>query len=331
MAIFFWFCLCLVSCLSGMEGIAAQVNERHRVIVVNNPNQLFYLIEPHLSMPAGSVVAAFDIDKTVGVVSDPRLSAEYFDYNINIVRQLVPVTRWADPFATTMTDLCNLHSTAHMVPLDVANSIAQVVGLLQHRAIPVFGLTARSVPLKKGTIRQVGQDLGIFFSRLSVLSDGELPDDLIWQPVLPAQQVAPAAIFKGIGFCGMNSKGAMLRGMLSLLHLSPRVIIFADDDYSKIQSVFAAFPDKHVLAFYMQVPNQDSHELQQQLAAEGSEIVIAGQTYPKLYPSIASLIQKGVKRGSTVDLMALQSPTSPHYSPGSPGPFSCGSVVDRDL
>jgi hypothetical protein len=330
MAIFFWFCLCIAPYLCGMQHDerVAGVNEWHHLVVVNNPIQLFDLCEPYLSMPAGYVVVACDIDKTVGVTNDPRLSSEYFDYNINIVHQLVPATRWADPFATTMDDLCALHETAHMVPLDHANSVGQVVWLLQRHGIPVFGLTARSVPLKRDTVRQVGQDLGINFSRLSVLSGGDLSDDLTWQPALPAQQVAPAAIFKGIGFCGVNPKGVMLRGMLALLHLSPRVIIFADDDCSKIQSVFAAFPDRYVLGIHMQVANQDGYELQKQLASEDDMIVVAGKVYPKLYSSIFDLIKNGVKRGSAHDLMALQSPQSPH-SPWSPGPYSCSSISVR--
>lgn len=334
MAIFFWFCLIIAPCLCGMQHDerAACANERHRLVVVNNPSQLFDLCEPYLSMPAGYVAVAFDIDKTVGVTDDPRLSSEYFDYNIKMVHQLVPETRWADPFATTRSDLCDLHEAAHMAPLDRTNSVGQVVWLLQRHGIPVFGLTARSVPLKRDTVRQLGQDLGINFSRLSVLSDGELPDDLTWQPALPAQQIAPAAIFKGIGFCGMNPKGVMLRGMLALLHLSPRLIIFADDDCSKIQSVFAAFPDRYVLGIHMQVSIQDGYDIQKQLASEDDMIIVAGKVYHKLYQSIFDLIKKGVKRGSAHDLIALQSPRSPAspHSPWSPGPYSCSSISVRD-
>lgn len=325
------FLILLVGMLSGMrcdERSGLRMTARQRLIVVNDPSQLFDIIGPYLTLPPHSIVAAFDIDKTIGVVDDPRLSPEYFDYNLETVRRLVPLTRFADPFATTMTDLCVLHETAHMIPLDGANSVSQVIGLLQRHGKPVFGLTARSVPLKRDTVRQAGQDLGIKFTRFSVLSDGKIADDIVCLPTHYSSCAAPAAIFNGIGFCGINSKGSMLRTMLDRLELVPRMIIFFDDDLSKIQSVFDVFQDRYVLGIYMQVPIRGSDELQQQLATDGDEIVFNGRTYPKLYIAVQHLIHYGVKRGSAYDLPNLQSPTSPQ----TPGPFSCGavSVVERE-
>ena len=273
-------------------------------------------------------IIVLDIDNTIGTLyGDLRLDPLIFNLNLALLRKFCPEAKRMDPFEATFGDLISMYNDATMQPLDRHNTIQQTIANLQANGIPVIFLTSRSSPLQAATDMHIRSNLGI------------TPTDLARGVEIHFPEISVQVLFnKGVLYCGSNSKGLVLSKFFEKLDLHFNNIIFADDDTRNLQAVCRDFSDKNatICPYLIKVSSDIKpipHELEESIRSvlDNVDTLDSLINIPPylLYPSMLSLLNDGLKRGSlanlTIDIPDKNDSPTPS-SPFAHMPLSCPAI-----